>query len=92
MKLLKNLSIALIVGGLSFGALAAKEITKEEAKDKGYELIGTISSNGEATSPMGVKQDLSAKADEKGGKYYVIIAENEKKNSMLRQKCINKSF
>ncbi|ANI30491.1 hypothetical protein PL78_11730 [Yersinia entomophaga] len=79
MKLLKNVAVALVVGGLSFGALAAKEITRQEAKDKGYEKIGTISSSGEAMSPLDVKQDLSAKADEKGGKYYVIISENEKK-------------
>ncbi|WP_016675024.1 DUF1471 domain-containing protein, partial [Yersinia pestis] len=31
-----------------------------------------------ATSPMDVKKALSKLADEKGGKYYVIIAEREK--------------
>ncbi|MGE4801009.1 YdgH/BhsA/McbA-like domain containing protein [Yersinia hibernica] len=76
MSLLKNLAVALVVTGVSFGAMAAKEITKEEAKN--YEKIGTISTSGEATSPMDVKQELSKLADEKGGKYYVIIAEREK--------------
>ena len=30
MNLLKNLAIALVVTGVSFGAMAAKEITKED--------------------------------------------------------------
>ncbi|AKP33509.1 YdgH/BhsA/McbA-like domain containing protein [Yersinia aleksiciae] len=77
MNLLKNLAVALVVTGISFGAMAAKEITKDEAKN--YEKIGTISSSGEATSPMDVKEELSKLADEKGGKYYVITAEREKK-------------
>ncbi|ENQ9729104.1 YdgH/BhsA/McbA-like domain containing protein [Yersinia enterocolitica] len=77
MNLLKNLAVALVVTGVSFGAMAAKEITKEEAKN--YEKIGTITTSGQATSPMDVKQELSKLADEKGGKYYVIIAEREKK-------------
>ncbi|CNE72026.1 DUF1471 domain-containing protein [Yersinia mollaretii] len=77
MNLLKNLAVALVVSGISFGAMAAKEITKDEAKQ--YEKIGTISTSGEATSPMDVKEELSKLADEKGGKYYVIIAEREKK-------------
>lgn len=78
MKFLKNLAIALIVGGISFGAIAAKEITKEEAKTNNYEMIGTVSTSTEATSPMEVRHELSKLADEKGGKYYVIIAEGEK--------------
>ncbi|ATM87855.1 DUF1471 domain-containing protein [Yersinia massiliensis] len=77
MNLLKNLTIALVVSGISFGAMAAEEITKDEAAK--YEKIGTISSSGEATSPMDVKQELSKLADEKGGKYYVITSEREKK-------------
>lgn len=77
MNVLKNLAVALVVTGVSFGAMAAKEITKEEAKN--YEKIGTITTSGQATSPMDVKQELSKLADEKGGKYYVIIAEREKK-------------
>lgn len=64
MNLLKNLTIALVVSGISFGAMAAEEITKDEAAK--YEKIGTISSSGEATSPMDVKQELSKLADEKG--------------------------
>lgn len=76
MTLLKNLAVALVVTGVSFGAMAAKEITKEEAKN--YEKIGTVSTSGEATSPMDVKHELSKLADEKGGKYYLIIAEREK--------------
>ncbi|EKN3998444.1 hypothetical protein NUG00_002563 [Yersinia enterocolitica] len=43
MNLLKNLAVALVVTGVSFGAMAAKEITKEEAKN--YEKIGTITTS-----------------------------------------------
>lgn len=78
MKLLKNLAVALVISGLSFTAIAAKEITKQEAEANNYEKIGTVSTTGEATSPMDVKKALSKLADEKGGKYYVIIAEREK--------------
>ena len=77
MNFLKNMAIALMVAVVSFGAMAAKEITKEEAKDKNYQKIGEVTST-DKTSPMDAKKDLSEQADKMNGEYYVIIALNEK--------------
>ncbi|MFI8417314.1 YdgH/BhsA/McbA-like domain containing protein [Serratia sp. NPDC078593] len=79
MKSLKMIITALVVGSVSFGTLAATELTKEDlAKDPGkYEKIGSVSTTAETTSPMDAKAELSKLADEKGGQYYVIIAGRE---------------
>ncbi|WP_159566287.1 DUF1471 domain-containing protein [Budvicia diplopodorum] len=78
MKALKTLAVALIVGTFSLSALAATEITREQAKENKYQLIGEVSTSGEAkTSDTAIKQ-LSKLADEKGGTYFVVIAMNEK--------------
>ncbi len=77
MKIIKTIAISLLVGSVSFTAMAAKEVTKEEVKTMNLEKIGTVTTNGKATSPMDAKKDLSQKADEKGGKYYLIIAGRE---------------
>ncbi|QWA11631.1 DUF1471 domain-containing protein [Sodalis ligni] len=61
----------------SLNALAAQEITAQEAVEKGYKRIGTIHTTAKATSPMDAKAILSQRADEKGGNYYVIIAGRE---------------
>lgn len=57
---------------VSTGAMAAKEITKEEAKK--YTEVGTVSTSGTFTDPHDAKEELSKLADEKGGKYYVITS------------------
>ncbi|XBS69519.1 DUF1471 domain-containing protein [Acerihabitans sp. KWT182] len=62
---------------ISFNALAAQEITAQEAIDKGYRKIGTVHTTNKATSPMDAKAILSERADAKGGNYYVIIAGRE---------------
>ncbi|MGB9095284.1 DUF1471 domain-containing protein [Erwinia sp.] len=77
MKIFKTVAISLLVGSVSFTAMAAKEVTKEEVKTMNLEKIGTVTTTSEATSPMDAKKDLSEKADEKGGKYYLIIAGRE---------------
>lgn len=77
MKIFKTVVISLLAGSVSFGAMAAKEVTKEEVETMKLEKIGTVTTTAEATSPMDAKKDLSAKADEKGGKYYLIIAGRE---------------
>lgn len=69
MKLLK--SIIIITSLVSFSALAAQEITKEEAAK--YTKSGTISVTEDGFTMS--KDDLSKKVDEKGGKYYVITSE-----------------
>ncbi|NDL64452.1 DUF1471 domain-containing protein [Acerihabitans arboris] len=68
--------MATTLAGVIFtlNAMAAEEITPQEAKDKGYEKIGTVHTTAKTTSPMDAKAILSERADKKGGKYYVIIA------------------
>jgi len=79
MKSLKMIIAALVVGSVSFSSLAATLLTKEELdKNPGkYEKIGTVTTTAQTTSPMDAKEELSKKADEKGGQYYVIISGRE---------------
>ncbi|OON39340.1 hypothetical protein BTJ39_13740 [Izhakiella australiensis] len=73
MKLLQSLTAAAIISTLSFSVFAAQEISREKAKEMKLEMIGTVDTNS-TLDPMDAKQHLAKKADEKGGKYYVIIA------------------
>ncbi|WP_413736708.1 YdgH/BhsA/McbA-like domain containing protein [Sodalis sp. RH21] len=77
MKKLTFMAMALAGVMFSLNAMAAEEITAQEAKDKGYEKIGTVHTTAKTTSPMDAKAILSERADKKGGKYYVIIAGRE---------------
>lgn len=79
MKLVTGIVASLVIGSLSFGAFAAKEIQKEDVDKMNLTKLGSITTS-RTTSPMDAKEDLSKKADEMGGKYYVIIAgeKNEK--------------
>lgn len=79
MKSLKMIVAALIVGSMSFSAMAATLLTKEDLdKDPGkYEKLGTVTSTAQATDPMDLKEELSKLADEKGGQYYVVLAARE---------------
>lgn len=77
MKMFKTIAISLLVGSVSFTAMAAKEVTKEEVKTMNLEKIGTVTTTSETTSPMDAKAALSKMADEKGGKYYMVIAGRE---------------
>ncbi|WP_380183264.1 DUF1471 domain-containing protein [Kalamiella sp. sgz302252] len=74
---LKTLAIASLALALPFSALAAKEVTREEVKTMKLEKIGTVHTTAETTSPMDAKKVLSKRADEKGGRYYLIIAGRE---------------
>ncbi|WP_213993290.1 YdgH/BhsA/McbA-like domain containing protein [Sodalis sp. dw_96] len=77
---MKNLTLfAMTLSAIvtSVNALAAQEITAQEAVDKGYKKIATVHTTAKATSPMDAKAILSQRADEKGGNYYVIIAGRE---------------
>jgi len=69
------MTATVLAGVISFGALAAQEISKEEATK--YEKVGTVTTTAETTSPMDAKEELSKLADEKGGKYFVVIAGRE---------------
>jgi hypothetical protein len=79
MKFITGIVASLVIGSLSFGVFAAQEITKEDVAKMNLTKIGDITTS-KTTSPSDAKADLSKKADELGGKYYVIIAgeKNEK--------------
>ena len=79
MKSNKIIVAAILTGLFSLNAMAAEMISKEEAKDKGYTSLGVVTTSNEYTAPMDAKEELSKLADEKGGKYYVVIAAQEKK-------------
>lgn len=64
----------------SAGAMAADQVSKEEIAHFKLVKVGTINvsqSGGEISSPSDLSAKLSALADEKGGRYYHIIAARE---------------
>lgn len=64
---------------VSFSSLAAVEITKEQAEK--YQNIGTVSITETGNDNVGIDHvQLSKAVDEKGGKYYVIVAKDGKEN------------
>ncbi|MDH2069142.1 YdgH/BhsA/McbA-like domain containing protein [Pantoea sp. GD03673] len=77
MKIFKWVVASMMMGAISFSAMAAKEVTKEEVKTMNLQKIGTVNTTAETTSPMDAKKVLSQLADEKGGKYYLVIAGRE---------------
>lgn len=78
MNILKTLAVTLVAGTFSLSALAATEITKEQAKENKYQLVGEVSTTGDITTPDAAIKALSKMADEKGGTYFVVIAMDEK--------------
>ncbi|MBF7980684.1 MULTISPECIES: YdgH/BhsA/McbA-like domain containing protein [Rahnella] len=79
MKSNKIIIAAVLAGLFSVNAMAADLITKEEAKEKGYTSLGVVTTSNEYTAPSDAREELAKLADEKGGKYFVIIAAQEKK-------------
>lgn len=77
MKMMKWVVASMVMSAVSFSAFAAKEVTKEEVQKMNLEKIGTVTTSGKATAPMDAKRELSKKADEKGGKYFLVIAGRE---------------
>ncbi|WP_368544244.1 YdgH/BhsA/McbA-like domain containing protein [Enterobacter soli] len=73
MKLITGIVTSLVIGSLSFGALAAQELQKDKVKEMNLTKIGDISTS-DTTAPMDAKRELSKKADELGGTYYVITS------------------
>jgi len=73
MKKLITISALMLTTLAAFNASAAEQITREKAQEMKLEKIGTVTTNS-TTDPMDANARLSKKADEKGGKYYVIIA------------------
>ena len=65
----------------TFSALAADQVSKEEVAHYKLVKIGNIQvaeSGGKVGSPSELHEELSKLADEKGGKYYHIIAAGQK--------------
>lgn len=81
MKIASGIVAALVMGSLSFGAFAAKEIQKEDLAKMNLTKIGSITTS-RTTSPMDAKKDLSKKADEMGGTYFVVIAGNKNEKTV----------
>lgn len=73
MKLVTGIVTSLVIGSLSFCALAAEELAKDKVKEMNLTKVGDISTS-DTTAPMDAKRELSKKADELGGKYYVITS------------------
>ncbi|VFS35517.1 Protein of uncharacterised function (DUF1471) [Serratia liquefaciens] len=65
MKLVTGMVASLVIGTLSFGAFAAKEIQKEDVAKMNLTKVGSITTS-RTTSPMDARRDLSKKADELG--------------------------
>ncbi|EAT4894015.1 DUF1471 domain-containing protein [Salmonella enterica] len=79
---MKKLIVATVMLAIfsSASAVAADQVSKEEISHFKLIKVGTINvsqSGGEISSPSDLSAKLSALADEKGGRYYHIIAARE---------------
>lgn len=81
MKRLIVTAALLLSGAAAFNAVAAEEISSEQAKEMNLQTLGTVDTTS-TSSPMDAKARLSKKADEKGGRYYVIIAADERNRTL----------
>ena len=78
MKLVTGMVASLVIGTLSFGAFAAKEIQKEDVAK--MNLTASVALRPPDDIADGRPPRSVEKADELGGKYFVVIAgqKNEK--------------
>ncbi|MBK0003100.1 DUF1471 domain-containing protein [Erwinia sp. S43] len=77
MKKIISVTALLFTATLAFNASAAEEISRQQVQEMNLDKIGVITTTG-TNAPMDAKADLSAKADKLGGRYYVIIAAEER--------------
>ncbi|PRD14127.1 YdgH/BhsA/McbA-like domain containing protein [Pantoea coffeiphila] len=77
MKKIISATALLFTATLAFNASAAEEISRQQVQEMNLDKIGVITTTG-TNAPMDAKADLSAKADKLGGRYYVIIAAEER--------------
>lgn len=77
MKIVNGIVASLVTVLLSFGAFAADEIQKEDVAKMNLTKVGDIAASA-GSEPVSVKEELSKKADEAGGKYYVITSDMKK--------------
>jgi len=73
MKLATGIVASLVIGSLSFGVFAAQELQKDKVKEMNLTKIGTVTTS-DTTAPMDAKAEIVKKADELGGKYYVVTS------------------
>lgn len=73
MKLTTGIVASLVIGSLSFGVFAAEELQKDKLKEMNLTKIGTVTTS-DTTAPMDAKAEIVKKADELGGKYYVVTS------------------
>ncbi|WJD50067.1 YdgH/BhsA/McbA-like domain containing protein [Enterobacter sp. PGRG2] len=73
MKLATGIVASLVIGSLSFRVLAAEELQKDKVKEMNLTKIGTVTTS-DTTAPMDAKAEIVKKADELGGKYYVVTS------------------
>ena len=76
MKLVTGIVTSLVIGSLSFGVLAAKELEKDKVQEMNLTKIGEITTSN-TTAPMDARKELSKKADELGGTYFVVTSANK---------------
>lgn len=77
----------LVASTFSLSALAAQEITKEEAKQ--YQEVGKVSTNNEYSSPAEAMAEISKKADEMGVNILWSPPAKKARKYRVRQQCIN---
>ncbi|RPH26890.1 DUF1471 domain-containing protein [Buttiauxella warmboldiae] len=75
MKIAQAIFATIALGSLSFGAISAELLSKEDFKQHQdqYVKVGSITTSGE-TSPSDAKEELSKKADALGGQFYVVTS------------------
>ncbi|WP_312454706.1 YdgH/BhsA/McbA-like domain containing protein [Pseudescherichia sp.] len=76
MKRAAGIVVSLVIGALSFGVMAVEEVQKDKIKEMNLTKIGTVSTS-DATAPMDARAELVKKAEELGGKYYVITSADQ---------------
>ena len=81
MKLIKGIVTSLVIGSISFGVFAAKELEKDKVAGMNLTKIGEITT-GNTTAPMDARKELSKKADELGGTYYVVTSANKNEKNV----------
>ncbi|KFC06143.1 putative exported protein [Trabulsiella guamensis ATCC 49490] len=80
MKKLSFAVIPLFISAFSFSALAAEQVSNAEVDHFKLVKIATITvsqTQGVISSPMDLHDELSKRADEKGGMYYRVVAATE---------------
>ncbi|PBI80444.1 hypothetical protein A9993_12205 [Rahnella victoriana] len=78
MKIFKMLATLVVLSAVSASSMAATLITKEDVKNnpQKYVRVGVVSTSATTMSPSDAKVELSKKADEKGGQYFVVTSGN----------------